>query len=204
MPRWHFIAVLAIALTVLPIAAQAAETESVGNARVVVRTVLGTLQAEPRVVKFADDVYHNELIETEDGSAIEIVFLDETKLALGPNSSLTLDRFVFDPEPDQSSFVATTTKGVFRFVAGNLPKKAYTVRTPTATIGIRGTTFVLTVELVESVVDQAKSIVSIKLEEGAADLTTCGNQQVSIEGAGQGLMILGDLSGGCSYERFEF
>ena len=121
--------------------AMAVERTTIGNARTVVKTVTGTLDSDLRQIQLLDDIYHNETIETGDESATEFVFLDETKLALGPNSSLVLDRFVFDPATDTGSFVMTATAGVFRFVSGKLPKKAYEIHTPTATIGIRGTVF---------------------------------------------------------------
>ncbi len=69
--------------------ANAVERLTVGNARIVVKSVMGTVEADFRRLQMADDVYHNELIETQEDSATEIVFLDDTKLALGPNSSLT-------------------------------------------------------------------------------------------------------------------
>ena len=119
-----------------PVAKPAADSGGDGPA-----IVTGTLEADLRHIQLLDDIYHNEIIETGDESATEFVFLDETKLALGPNSRLVLDRFVYDPEPDKASFVMTATAGVFRFVSGKLPKKSYEIHTATATIGIRGTVF---------------------------------------------------------------
>ena len=124
--------------------AMAAEKNAtIGNARIVVRTVTGTLESDLRQIKLLDDIYHNEAIETGDDSATEFVFLDETKLALGPNSRMVLDSFVYDPDPSKASFVMTATAGVFRFVSGKIPKTAYEIRTPNATIGIRGTVLLL-------------------------------------------------------------
>ena len=94
--------------------ANAIEKVTIGNAQIVVKTVTGTLEAERRAIQLQDDIYHNELIETGEESTTEFIFLDETKLALGPNSSMVLDRFVFDPDPDKASFVMTATAGARR------------------------------------------------------------------------------------------
>ncbi len=83
-------------------------------------------------------VRQNEVIETADSSASEIVFLDDTIVAVGPNTRLTLDEFVFNPDPALGKFAMTSDKGVFRFDSGSLAKGAYVIRTPTVTIGVGG------------------------------------------------------------------
>lgn len=178
----RFLAVLAAAglsAMVFVSDSQALEKTTVGNATTVVRTVTGTFEADLRIIAYLDDLYHNELVETDDESAIEIVFLDETKLAMGPDSSLVLDKFVYDPDPNQSAFVVTATQGVFRFVSGKLPKKSYTIRTPTATIGIRGTAFTLTVLPEQG--SEGQALVKLVLESGTALVTSCANETVVVE-----------------------
>lgn len=198
MSRLNYISVIALALAAFSTSANAVETITVGNANVVVRTVTGTLDAQGRKLALADDVYHNELIETAGDSATEIVFLDQTKLALGPNSELTLDRVVYDPDPAKSSFVMTATKGVFRFVTGNLPKKSYTVHTPSATIGIRGTVFTLSILPAVLADGSSGTVVEFTLEEGAADIVGCAGKQVSLERGGLQLTLTKSDSGACS------
>ncbi len=174
--------------------AHAIEKVTVGNAKVIVKTVTGTYEADLRRLKLLDDVYHNEAIETGEQSATELIFLDETKLALGPNSSMTLDRFVYDPDPDKASFVMTATAGVFRFVSGKLPKKSYEIRTPTATIGIRGTVF--TVVVLPS--DGVGAKVNISVEEGVAEITSCRGQHVSLDHSRPSTTIFPSADGTCS------
>ncbi len=70
------------------------------------------------------------------------MFLDNTRIAIGPNTRLTLDRFVYDPDKSKGTMEMTLVEGVFRFTSGGIsetPKADYVVHTPTATIGIRGT-----------------------------------------------------------------
>ena len=177
--------------------AHALEKVTIGNTKVVVKTVTGDLDQEKRQIQFLDDIYHNELIETGDESATEIVFLDETKLALGPNSKLTLDKFVYDPDPDQASFIMTATAGVFRFASGKLPKKSYVIHTPTATIGIRGTIFTIVV-LPGSADDAGNSpAVNITTESGIVEITTCLGDHLSLNETGQSTTIFGRSQESC-------
>jgi hypothetical protein len=176
--------------------AQALEKVTVGNARVIVKTVTGTLEADLRQITLLDDIYHNELITTGEESATEIVFIDETKLALGPNSSLVLDSFVYDPDPDKASFVMTATAGVFRFVSGKLPKKSYEIHTPTATIGIRGTVFTLVV--IPGGPNGDGAMVNVTVEQGVAVVTNCLGQRVSLAIAEPSTTIGGNADGSCS------
>ncbi len=166
---------------------------SVGNASIIVRTVTGTI--DENVVKLAlqDDIYHNELIETFDESATELSFLDETTINLGPNSSVVLDEFVYDPDPSNSSFVLSVTQGALRFTSGVLPSEAYKINTPVATIGIRGT-------IVEVMVDEKLQTdgsrltrVKLKVVEGEADLIGCDGTLTSVP-SGQSTTVLSSVS----------
>ena len=188
-----------VAIGLLAIAsgqALALEKTTIGNAKIVVKTVTGTLDADQRKIQLLDDIYHNEIIETGEESATEFVFLDETRLALGPNSSLVLDRFVYDPEPGKASFVMTATAGVFRFVSGKLPKKSYEIHTPTATIGVRGTVFTFIV--VPGGPDGRGAKVTVTVEQGIADITNCRGERVSLVRPGASTTVTMNADGGCS------
>lgn len=115
--------------------------DEIGTTTIIVKKVIGDLAGEVRPLVVKDNVHQDEAIETSVSSASVIVFLDDTKISLGPNTRLKLDRFVFDPDPARGKFVLTAVKGVFRFVSGNLAKESYVIRTPTVTIGVRGTEF---------------------------------------------------------------
>ena len=178
-------------------AAQAAISEqiTIGNTRVVVRTVMGTFEGDLRVLALEDDVYHNELIETEQESATKLIFLDETTLTLGPESSVVLDRFVYDPDPSKASLVMTATKGIFRFASGKLPKNAYRLHTPAATIGIRGTVLEFAIEAPERAGGQA--IVRIALHDGEATVDGCRGEEVVLH-AGQSLELMWNPAEPCA------
>jgi hypothetical protein len=148
--------------------------------------VIGTFEGDLRVLALEDDVYHNELIETEAESATKLIFLDETTLTLGPQSSVVLDRFVFDPDPSKASLVMTATKGIFRFASGKLPKNAYRLHTPAATIGIRGTVLELAIE--PAARPGAQASVRIALDEGEATIDDCRGEELVLR-AGQSVEL---------------
>lgn len=186
MPMLRGLGIAAVfgALVLTSPQASAIEKVTVGNATTVVRTVTGAFDSKIRQLKLLDDLYHNEVLETAEASATEVVFLDDTRLALGPNSSLVLDEFVYDPNPDKSKFVITATAGIFRFVSGKLPKKAYTIHTPTATIGIRGTSFTVLVWNRRSESGTSELAVNITVEKGTAEVVSCHGERVLLDRPG--------------------
>jgi hypothetical protein len=159
---------LACALAVSPFASEIAYADqNIGDAQVVVNDVKGVVGTqEPAVLRAGIDVFQNEVIRTGANSASRVKFQDNTDLAVGASSEVTLDRFVFDPDPTKSQVALSIAKGVARFTTGSLPKSAYKISTPTATIGVRGT--ILTV----AVAADGTSIVSVS--EGSALITANG------------------------------
>lgn len=104
-------------------------------------------QQVKRALVTGDDVIFNETISTDAQGKSQLIFIDKSTLTIGPNSSVTIDKFVFDPATSTGDLTMSGTKGVFRFVGGALSKKkAVTFKTPVATIGIRGGIGVITVD----------------------------------------------------------
>jgi hypothetical protein len=126
--------------------ADAAPADPIGSAVVVVNRVTAALATETRTLSTGDGVNQNEIIEVGSDGSSELKLRDATKLALGPGSRLTLDKFVYDPEQTGGSIVLSLTKGAFRFITGVAAKPAYLIRVPAASITVRGTIFDVFVE----------------------------------------------------------
>lgn len=95
--------------------------------------------AETRTLQVGVQVQANERIVTSAGGQAQMLFLDESAFTVGPNSDVVLDEFVFNPETGTGKIALTAAKGVFRLVGGKISKPTpVTLKTPTATIGIRG------------------------------------------------------------------
>lgn len=140
--------VISIAILLLGGGARAAPDDPIGSAITVVNYVTASLETEsaPRQLSSGDDVRQQELIETDADSRSEIELNDRTKLALGPGSRLLLDKFVYDPDISGGAIVMNLVKGTFRFITGIAVKPAYVIRTPAASITVRGTIFDVFVE----------------------------------------------------------
>ena len=86
------------------------------------------------------EVYEGDQITTGYGNA-QIIFVDETKLVVGPNSTLVIDRFLLRGDKRATQVSIDALRGTFRFISGKSDKDAYEIETGNATIGIRGTAF---------------------------------------------------------------
>ena len=87
-------------------------------------------------------LYQGDRVDTGDDAAVSMRFTDNTRFDLAENSSMSVDNYAHQDNAEQSSFTASIFKGAFRFVSGLIAQRrsrAMGVRTPVATIGIRGT-----------------------------------------------------------------
>ena len=86
----------------------------------------------------ANPIYSGDRVITDQIGEAQIKFRDNTRLVIGPNSMMIIDAFVFNNDDTARKVSINAVKGAFRFISGNSPKDAYTITTPTSTIGIRG------------------------------------------------------------------
>lgn len=90
-------------------------------------------------------VASGDLIRTGAGGRVQLLFQDETKIVVGPSSTLRLDETLFRGNGSARKFTTAALGGTFRFISGDSPKRVYKLATPVATMGIRGTVFDFTV-----------------------------------------------------------
>jgi hypothetical protein len=98
--------------------------------------------SQPLVI--GQSVVFNERIATEATGQAQILFRDESALTVGPASDLVIDQFIYDPNAGTAKLAMSATRGVFRFVGGEVSKldNPVTLAAPSATLGIRGGIFV--------------------------------------------------------------
>ncbi len=87
-------------------------------------------------------VFQGDILETGSGGAVAVVFIDETEFSLGEEGRMVLDELIFDPSSLEGSSSFSVVQGVFVFVSGEIAANnpdEMVVRTPVATLGIRGT-----------------------------------------------------------------
>lgn len=101
------------------------------------------------VILHGADLYLGQLISTGEGGQVQIVFSDETRMVVGPNSQLLLEDYLLRNDNTVASFTVDALSGTFRFITGDSDKDAYQINTPSGTIGVRGTTFDLFVDAIK-------------------------------------------------------
>ena len=123
-----------------------AQAERVGVTSAVNPAAAGTPPgATTRQLVVGEDVNFRERVITTDEGQAQILFLDQSTLMIGPNSSVVIDEFVYDPNTSKGNVAATLTQGSFRYIGGKLSKQGNaTLKTPIATIGIRGSDVTVT------------------------------------------------------------
>lgn len=122
---------------------QVAAQEAIGTVSRIQGEASGTRGGATRALTLNVPVILNDTLTTGAAARLEVTFKDNTRLTLGENAKLTLDRYVFDPAAGRGT-IRFTVVGALRFLSGQLSKLArsdVTVRTSVATIGIRGTEF---------------------------------------------------------------
>ena len=86
-----------------------------------------------------------DVLKTGADGHLGVVLRDDTRVSLGPDTEVRIDRFVFAPAQGQLALVLKMVRGVAAYVSGKigqLSPDAVRVETPVATVGVRGTRFV--------------------------------------------------------------
>lgn len=100
-------------------------------------------------IEVGGHIFQDDTLVTVRNSTMDVIFRDDTRLSLGPNTELNIDEFIFDPLHDDMSFLAQMRTGSATFLTGKMAQIApdkMQVSTPLTTIGIRGTKFLISVE----------------------------------------------------------
>jgi hypothetical protein len=165
-------------------------TNSLGDIGSVIETSSGACKIERNKQKMAGD--KGATIESMDTYITDacignITFKDNTKVKVNENSRLLIDDFVFDPNNSDAGKIALKIgMGTVRYASGQIAKnnpQRVGIKTPTATIAVRGTDFSMTVDeagqslimLIPSCKDE-KDVKKYELEENK-----CKVEKIEVE-----------------------
>lgn len=132
--------------TVTPVLAQqpvpAGHVKTVSGTATIVREH-GTTRAKP-----GDPIYATDTLRTGADGAVGVTLRDDTRVSLGPNSEVLVDRYVYSPGDGGLGMVLKFMHGVAVYVSGRMAKlapDAVRLETPSAIVGVRGTTVAIRV-----------------------------------------------------------
>ena len=103
-------------------------------------------QGAGRTVGSGEPIHIGDRIVTGPGGGLQILLLDGTTFTVGPNTTLTIDEFVFNPATGTGRLAASVAKGTLRVISGRLARQeqeAIRIKLPMASVGVRGTMVVL-------------------------------------------------------------
>ena len=140
----------------------AAPAEPIGNVATLTGTATVTRNNASTPLKLQDDIYLNDVLQTSANSTLGITFNDATTFNLTANASIAVDNYVYEDGGKQNAAVFDIARGTVAFVAAAVAKTGdMKISTPTATLGIRGTTGL--VEVPQNASAASASNVAIKL-----------------------------------------
>ena len=98
------------------------------------------------------DIFSYDTVKTGNGK-VGIEFIDDTRVDVTEHSKLIIDEFVYDPNSKTGKLSLKAKLGTIRYGSGQIAKNSATnvlITTPTATIGVRGTDFTMTIDEIGS------------------------------------------------------
>lgn len=138
----------AVLMIALAGAAGAADAPAIAQVKTATGQVVVLRTGQPLPANVGDKLFEKDVIETGPDGAIGITFVDNTVFSTGPNSQLALDEFQFDSSNFRGSMLADMRRGTLSVVSGDITRSspgAMKIKTPTAVLGVRGTTFAVQV-----------------------------------------------------------
>lgn len=120
---------------------QAGAAEPIGNVATLTGSATVTRNNAATPLQLRDDIFANDLVETAAKSKLGITFNDATTFNLSASAKITIDSYVYEEGGKENGALFDVAKGTVAFVAAAVARTGdMRISTPTATLGIRGTT----------------------------------------------------------------
>jgi hypothetical protein len=140
----------------------ATDDEPIGNVATLTGSATVTRNNAATPLKLQDDIFQNDVLQTSTNSTLGVTFNDATTFNLTANARIAIDNYVYEDGGKQNAALFDVVKGTVAFAAAAVAKTGdMKISTPTATLGIRGTTGL--VEVPEGATATGANNVAIKL-----------------------------------------
>jgi hypothetical protein len=130
-------------------AAFAQEPAAAGRIKVVSGTVYLVRGNSQVPAQAGQVVYQADVLRTGSDGRVGVTLKDDTRVSLGPASEVHLNRFSYAPAEGQLALALQVVRGVVAYVSGHIAKlapDAVRIETPSAILGVRGTTLAIRVD----------------------------------------------------------
>lgn len=165
------------------------QAESIGTVSVVSGEVSFARNGAPVLLQRGDALSTGDVVVTGTAGRVVLRMNDGSAITLGADTELRIAEWRYISGADDNSALFELTEGVFRFITGLITRQQnpdLMVRTPSATIGIRGTDFwggYLDPDALDVLLIEGEHALEIRNEQGA----------VLIRDAGFGVTVSGDI-----------
>lgn len=125
-----------------------AQQAAAGRVKIVSGAAFVVRGGEAIPIQLGQPVYEADGLRTGPDGRIGVTLNDETRVSLGPNSEVRLERFAYAPSESRLAFVLRILHGVTSYVSGRIAKlspDSVRLEAPAAIVGVRGTTLAVRV-----------------------------------------------------------
>lgn len=91
----------------------------------------------------------NDVVRTSADGRVGVILQDGTRISLGPNTELRIDRFVYEPVDGRFGLLLRLVRGVMAYCSGKIAEfspGSVRVETPVGVVGLRGTRFAISLD----------------------------------------------------------
>lgn len=92
------------------------------------------------------DIFASDKLRTGHAGALGIIFKDNTRISLGPDSLMAVHKYIFQPKRSKMGMLVEVFHGTAAYISGMMAKispESVSLQTPWAVIGARGTAFLI-------------------------------------------------------------
>ncbi len=142
----HVLGLLLVLFAAFPLRAEVA---AIGYVKIVTGEASVTTAEKSVKAEVGTPVMLGSKLKTGPNSSLGVTFKDETRISIGPVSELTIDEYFYAPAQGKLKISSKMSKGSLNYVSGVIAKlkpDAVTLTTPSGTIGVRGTQFLVRIE----------------------------------------------------------
>jgi len=140
--RLTIVNLFCLALILIGPGASAAADAFVGVVKTLEGVAVITRNGETIALGTGMEIQRADVVKTDRNGCVGLVFSDDTRISMGPNTELAVNDYLFEPVEKKLSFVLRLIRGTVSFLSGQIAKlspESVQLVMPAATIGVRGT-----------------------------------------------------------------